>query len=105
MVVCFGVKLITLTPNGNALPRIRLDGGLCLCRPALSPRSILVGFVVRKVSVGQGLLRVLRCFALIIISGMYRDAHSPAPYGLPVYITVQLHVLAISKISVNINYV
>jgi hypothetical protein len=82
MIVCFGMQLITVTPNENALPRIRLDGGLCLCRPGLSPSSVLVGFMVQKVSIGQGLLRVVRCFPLIIISEVYRGAHSLAPYSI-----------------------
>jgi hypothetical protein len=66
----------------NALPRIRLDGGLSLCMPRLTSRSVLIGIVEQKVSVVQGLLRVLQCFPEIIIAGVLRDVHSPAPYSL-----------------------
>jgi hypothetical protein len=41
-----------------------------------------MGFVVWKVSLGQGLLRVLRCFLVIIIVGVFRVVHSPIPYSL-----------------------
>jgi len=82
MIVCFGMQLTTVTTSENALARIRLDGGLSLCMPRLSPRSVLIGFVVQKVSVVQGLFRVLQCFPVIIITGVLRDAQSPAPYSL-----------------------
>jgi hypothetical protein len=48
MIVCFGMQLTTVTANENALPQIRLDGGLLLCSSRLGPRSVLWDLWYRK---------------------------------------------------------
>jgi hypothetical protein len=52
----------------RAVPWLRrLDAGLSPWNPGLAPRSIHVGFVVDKVAVGEGLLRVILFFPVNII--------------------------------------